>query len=307
MRVVGDITRTRTCDAVETATFGELFAGIGGMALGLWRAGWVPHWFVEIDPFCQQVLRKHWPEVRQHGDIRRLTGAELEPVDLVAGGFPCQPFSLAGQRRGTADDRYLWPKMLRIIEALRPTWLLGENVAGIIGVALDGVLSDLEGIGYSCETFIIPACAVGAPHRRDRVWIVAHAEGAERQWAGPARQGRAGLTDGSGWETQPGLGGVPDGLPDPVDGHRWPSPLGSGQYEWEPPRLIEGKAPHRTRRLRALGNAVVPQVAEVIGRAMLGAGRGRPCSDVMGTGEQNGGCRWLAIRGSSADCGTTKR
>ena len=141
---------------------------------------------VEIDPFCQDVLAKHWPNVKRIGDIREVKGDEFGTVDLVCGGFPCQPFSSAGKRKGKADDRYLWPEMLRVIQAYRPTWVLGENVAGIVNMALDTVLSDLETQGYQCEAFIIPACAVDAKHERKRVYIV-------------ARRRCANVDDSEGW------------------------------------------------------------------------------------------------------------
>ena len=156
-------------------TVGSLFSGIGGFDLGLERAGMTIKWQVEIDDFCNKVLEKHWPDVKRYRDIKELRGDELEPVDLICGGFPCQPFSAAGKRRSKEDDRYLWPEMLRVIRAVRPNWIIGENVAGIVSLALDDVLSDLESEGYACQSFIIPACAVNAPHRRDRVWIIAHA------------------------------------------------------------------------------------------------------------------------------------
>jgi DNA (cytosine-5)-methyltransferase 1 len=153
---------------------GSLFSGIGGFDLGLERAGFEIAWQSEIDPYCLKVLEKHWPRVKRYGDIREMRGDDLEPVDLICGGFPCQPFSCAGKRGGQTDDRYLWPEMLRIITEVRPRWVIGENVPGIINLALDQVLSDLEDAGYACQSFIIPACGVGALHRRDRVWIVGY-------------------------------------------------------------------------------------------------------------------------------------
>lgn len=156
--------------------FPDLFAGIGGFSPGLERAGMTCVGQVEIDEYCQWVLAAHWPLVVRYGDIRKVDGSEFKNVDLVCGGFPCQPFSLAGKRRGLADDRYLWPEMRRIIKRIRPRWVLLENVPGIVRVALDGVLADLEGEAYTCQPFIIPACAVDARHRRDRVWIVAYTE-----------------------------------------------------------------------------------------------------------------------------------
>jgi len=129
----------------------------------------------EIEKFPCQVYHKHFPESRCLGDITKIDWGEFEGrVGLVTGGFPCQPFSVAGKRRGKEDDRHLWPEMLRAIRETRPRWVIGENVAGIIRMELDQVLSDLEAEGYQTEPFLIPACAVNAPHRRDRVWIIAH-------------------------------------------------------------------------------------------------------------------------------------
>lgn len=145
---------------------------------------------------------------RIHSDIRILNGADYFGVDLITGGFPCQPYSLAGKRRGAADDRALWPEMRRVIAEARPRWVLAENVPGIINLELDAVLSDLEGIGYAAGTIVVPACAVDAPHRRDRVWIVAHDE---------ERRGGAGLrqveTEQDGHQPSNGGGNVADSTP----------------------------------------------------------------------------------------------
>ncbi len=151
----------------------DLFSGIGGFSLGLERAGMETVAFCEIDPFCQKVLKKHWPDIPVHDDVRVLDGREYSP-DLVCGGYPCQPFSTAGKRGGEKDDRHLWPSMFAIIKRCRPSWVVAENVAGHITMGLDSVLSDLESEGYACQAFIIPACAVDAKHRRDRVWVVAN-------------------------------------------------------------------------------------------------------------------------------------
>jgi DNA (cytosine-5)-methyltransferase 1 len=152
----------------------DLFSGIGGFALAAQWAGFRTVQFCEIDPFCQKVLAKNFPGVPVHDDIKTLSGESVGPVDVVTGGFPCQPVSQAGKRRGSADDRYLWPEMARIVSEVRPRWVLGENVAGLISMGLDQCLSDLEDLGYDARAVVVPACAVGAPHRRDRVWIVAH-------------------------------------------------------------------------------------------------------------------------------------
>lgn len=189
----------------------SLFTGIGGLDLAGERAGFTTVGQCEFADFQYSVLTKHWPDVPKWRDIRTLTGENfyertgLRTVDIISGGFPCQPFSVAGKRLGKADDRYLWPQMLRVIEELRPTWVIGENVAGIVSMAepigepkvesrtvsrcsgednycgvlsqrermlLDGILSDIEKAGYEVQPFIIPACAVEAPHQRERIFIV---------------------------------------------------------------------------------------------------------------------------------------
>lgn len=153
----------------------DLFSGIGGFALASRWMGWETVGFVEIDKFCQKVLNKNFPNIPIHGDIKTFNGESLRgTVDIITGGFPCQPFSVAGQRKGKKDDRFIWPEMLRTIREVKPRWVVGENVTGIIGLALDQVLTEMENEGYNTETYIIPACAVNAPHRRDRVWIIAN-------------------------------------------------------------------------------------------------------------------------------------
>jgi len=176
----------------------DLFSGIGGFALATDWAGFETIGFVEIDKYCQKVLNKHWPDVPVVEDIRDVetikTVAEVyqgnSSVTLITGGFPCQPFSVAGKRGGKGDNRYLWPEMFRVIREVRPRWVLGENVAGIVRMELDNVLSDLEGEGYTCQAFVIPACTVNAPHRRDRVWIVAYNEQSISRGGGFPRNAR---------------------------------------------------------------------------------------------------------------------
>jgi len=152
----------------------DLFSGIGGFSLGLEQAGMTTVAFCEKDKFCRQVLAKHWPDLTIHEDVRDLDGKEYaNSIDVVCGGFPCQPFSIAGKQAGQKDDRHLWPEMLRVIKESNPTWVIGENVSGFIRMALDDVCLDLESAGYEVQPFVLPACAVDARHRRDRVWIIA--------------------------------------------------------------------------------------------------------------------------------------
>ena len=154
----------------------DLFSGIGGFSLGLESVGMETVAFCEMDKFCQKVLKKHWPDVPIHSDIKELDGHEYRrTVELVCGGFPCQPYSVAGEQRGSLDDRALWPEMYRIIQEVQPTWILAENVSGLLNMELKNVLSDLEGESYAAQTFVLPACSVDAKHRRDRVWIIAYA------------------------------------------------------------------------------------------------------------------------------------
>jgi len=157
----------------------DLFSGIGGFSLGLEATGeFETVAFCDYDPFCQKVLRKHWENVPIYGDIKELTYEKLKAnginnIDIITGGYPCQPFSVAGRKKGEEDPRHLWPEYFRLIKECRPTWVIGENVSGHIKLGLDTVLSDLESEGYSTRTFSISAASIGANHKRERVWIVA--------------------------------------------------------------------------------------------------------------------------------------
>jgi DNA (cytosine-5)-methyltransferase 1 len=213
----------------------SLFSGIGGDDLASDWAGIKTIAFVEKDEFCQKVLKKHWPDIPIIGDVHNVTRESIRTtIDIIGGGFPCQPFSTAGKRRGSEDDRYLWPEMLRIIQETKPTWVVGENVSGIISLALNQVLSELENIGYEAIPFVIPACAVNAMHRRDRVFIVAHCKGIYgEQCNKKIRESRRLVESGRYLESLafPTDYGTIHGIPSELD----------------------------LCRLKALGNAVVPQ------------------------------------------------
>ena len=155
---------------------GSLFSGVGGFDLGLERAGMSVVWQSEIDPYAAAVLRKHWPSVPNLGDIRSIRGHAVEPIDVLCGGFPCQPHSVAGKRQGAKDERHLWPDFARLVRELRPRWVLAENVAGIRTTAADEVIGDLEAAGYTVWPCVVGLYAFGAPHERMRVCFVAHAE-----------------------------------------------------------------------------------------------------------------------------------
>ena len=312
-------------------TAGDLFAGIGGMSLGLEHAGFTVRWQVETEPYCENILARHWPAVLRRRDVRFAGAATLPPVDLIAGGFPCQDVSAAG--RGVGVERGhrsgLWREFARIVRELRPRWVLVENVPALRRRGADRVLGDLEAAGYACWPLVVGARHVGAPHRRDRVWIVgrladaavereraAHPQDAAERRGWPREDSRcggvAGVADtdleGSCRERRGGLldrerqalrhdadrcngthmadgnaAGLEGwGLPRRQHPHQWPARPGRPPHDWEQPRTVEspvGRAAHglsarlaSTRwrnELRALGNAVCPQVVEVIGRAIL--------------------------------------
>lgn len=280
-----------------TLTVGSLFSGIGGIDLGLQRTGMTIRWQCEIDDYCRRVLAKHWPDVPKYGDIKELTGHELETVDLIAGGFPCQPVSLAGKRLGQSDDRWLWPELIRIVRVVRPRFVLLENVPGLLVRGLSDVLGDLAASGYDAEWDCLPAAAVGAPHLRDRIFIVAYArclgvqqrraggnvartagtaksQTHERQWGGHATvdcravgAGSDALANSSGarWD---GTGAVFAGTPDCSGALSQSSRSSWWATEPDVGRVAYG-VPARMDRLRGLGNAVVPAVVEHIGRRIV--------------------------------------
>lgn len=314
---------------------GSLFSGIGGLDLGLERSGMKIVWQVEKDSYCQKVLKKHWPEVPCYGDIKEIDFSTLPPVDLICGGFPCQPVSCAGKRQGDKDERWLWPEFYRAICETRPRWVLVENVPGLLsasdGRLFGGILGDLARSGYDAEWDLLPAAAFGAPHLRFRVFLVAHAQSCRGQGREiyPGNQFKT-LPRGSAGTSISGGERLPD-VAHPQERQdliREPGSLGeaAGRREGEYPALgdggedvahsrrtsrssrwpivygccsengkrqtirIEGqgvdrarawwatepdvgrvasRVPSRVDRLKCLGNAVVPQVVEWIGRRIM--------------------------------------
>ena len=326
----------------------DLFSGIGGFSYGLEKIGFKTVAFCEIDKFCKLLLQKHWNKVKIYNDVKEITKQRLETdgvelPDVITGGFPCQPFSIAGKQRGTDDNRHLWPQMFRIIRELAPRWVVGENVRGLVniqdGMVFETVCTDLEGEGYEVRAFNIPAAGVGAPHRRERIWIVANAksQGTRKNdrglWQRIKRTSGRQRTDqnvadskslqGNGRRrhehsiTEQGpeqTGGTSGSMADTnINREKWNQPedrkgsrteqssedvananetrlqgfgtehqLREGQSEestgrigwWESEpdvgRVAHG-IPGRVHRLKALGNSIVPQIAEEIGRAILAA------------------------------------
>lgn len=271
----------------------DLFSGLGGFALAFERAGFKTVAFSEVDPFCRRVLAHHWPAVPNLGDVREVDGGRIgTPVEVLVGGFPCQDISAAGKGAGLDGDRSgLWFEMLRLVRELRPRWVVAENVPALRTRGADTLLAGLEAAGYACWPTVVGAWAVGAPHRRDRVWVVGRLADANRD-ALRHESGRRGGQDGAG-TCVTGLAdaGIPRlagrrALPGSVGAEvtvsagggkqRWPARPGEPQHEWEAPRVVEsglggttdGTARRLARRaerrrreqLRALGNAVVWQV-----------------------------------------------
>jgi DNA (cytosine-5)-methyltransferase 1 len=244
----------------------SLFTGIGGLDLGLQRAGMTIAGQVEIDPWCRRVLAKHWPEVPRHDDVRTCTdwwdAEPRPPVGLVAGGPPCQPFSHAGRKRGIFDERWMWPAMAAVVRAVRPRFVLVENVAALVRdrVAFGWVLGDLASLGFDAEWSLLSACAMGAPHPRERLLLVAYAN---------SGHGQARL--GTGQEL--GLARLQrrqrTGQGSRADARAW-----RDRVDWalEAARLDDRDADGSAAAMvEALGNAVVPQVAEHIGRMIMEA------------------------------------
>jgi DNA (cytosine-5)-methyltransferase 1 len=318
----------------DVLRIGSLFSGIGGLELGLeWAGVGRTVWQVEQDPYCRAVLARHWPDAERHDDVRTASRATLAPVDVICGGFPCQDISGANATgRGLDGERSgLWFEYLRVVDELRPRAVVVENVARLVRRGLDTVVGGLVDLGYAVEGTRLRAGDVGAPHRRERLflvaWRVADADGqGQRQprgavadLGGRTRDGGAGVADGTrlGWAVaggerdggrvaaavgggsggvgdpdregrpaggglgrpagtpavgagsgaaQPGVGGDADGLPGGLDGACWPAGRGPYQHPWEPARTVAGRSvADRGARVKALGNAVVPHCAYVVG------------------------------------------
>lgn len=234
---------------------GGLFSGIGGMELGLQRAGFEIAWMCEIDPYCRRVLAKHWPSVPIYEDAREVAADAVEPVDIISGGFPCQDISHAGRGAGIDGHRSgLWSEIARLVREIRPRYLLVENVAALLDRGLGRVLSDLSAIRYDAEWSTVSACSLGTPHVRQRVFVVAYPNG---------QHGREGL-----WNTAARARWPLQAIYD-LEGSRagWRTRLAN-------PSALYGGAdgvPFGMDRNRAIGNAVVPQVVEQIGRAIITA------------------------------------
>ena len=277
--------------------FGSLFAGIGGFDLGLERAGMSCQWQVEIEDYPTKILEKHWPEVHRERDIKECSGSNLEDVDLICGGFPCQDISVAGLGKGLAGERSgLWNEMHRIVSDIKPRWVIVENVAALLSRGMDVVLRDLSTIGYDCEWHVISASAVGAPHRRERVWIIANAnrvgrveERQRKPGTGCAARIELQLPN-KGEEQRKTQGESSNANGERLEGNRSNDDSKGRQEErrqaglcnreelrrhakwWEAePSVgrVDHGIPRRVDRLKGLGNAVVPQVVELIGRRIM--------------------------------------
>jgi len=227
----------------------DLFSGIGGFSLGLERAGMRTVAFCEIDPYCRAVLRKHWPGVPIFEDVRTLNASDVRHVDVICGGFPCQDISNAGLKMGIEGARSgLWSEYGRLIGDIRPKFAIVENVAAINFRGLGRVLADLTSLGYDAEWHVIPAASIGAPHERERCWVIAHPKGVERIYQSDIAQAAARLLNESpAWASCP-----------------WDAPASAVCS-------VDDGIPDRVVATEHLGNAVVPQIPEIIGRAIMKA------------------------------------
>ena len=282
----------------------DLFSGLGGFSLGLEATGgFETVAFCDIEKFPRKVLKKHWPNVKQYKDIKELTYEQIKedtlaPIDIITGGYPCQPFSIAGSQLGEKDKRHLWPDMFRIVKECRPTWVIGENVSGHIKLGLDTVLQDLESEGYSTRAFSISASSIGANHQRERVWVIGHADvedtrqhvrGIESSWDTESLRPRT--SEETEWTTNPdqingsgqgaeAMGESSDTYSQRLQGRRSEQQLQKDEterpsswerwWQFEPDvgRVANG-VPQRVDRLKGLGNSLVPAIPYMIGHSIL--------------------------------------
>jgi DNA (cytosine-5)-methyltransferase 1 len=283
-------------------TYGSLFTGIGGFDLAFDRAGMRCLWQCEIDPWCCKVLEKHWPGVTRYGDIRQVDWSTVARLDVLCGGFPCQPHSLAGKRRASNDERDLWTEFYRAIRELKPKWVVAENVRGLLssenGRFFGGILRDLAGCGYDAEWQVLSAAQFGAPHIRERVWIVAYPTNDKllqnqfndsQSSPDPGGHGKIGtMADATGERTFElpirSRGSRQTKIDVDRNGADVSSPRGESLGWFTNPReecdhwraepsicRVANGIPGRVDRLRGLGNAIVPQIAEWIARRIVEA------------------------------------
>jgi len=259
-------------------THASLFSGIGGFDL---EAQWnnIQNIFqVEIDEFCQKVLKKNFPKVIRYNDIRNFNGTQYYgKINILSGGFPCQPFSVAGKREGTKDERYLWEEMRRVISEIKPQWVVIENVYGLLsiqnGMVFEQVLAQMEIEGYETQTFIVPACGKNAPHRRERIWIVAYNDKFRSNLRQHKRQ-RIQWTDKTRNETDTSYKYTPNTNGERFErseyvrqSKRFTQSFETNWYEVATQFCgMDDGIPHRVDRLKSLGNAIVPQIAYEIFR-----------------------------------------
>ena len=267
----------------------DLFSGIGGFSLGLEATGgFETVAFCDYDSYCQKILRKHWPWVTIYDDIKELNHEKLNSnghtkIDIITGGYPCQPFSIAGRQKGEQDPRHVWPEMFRLVKELRPTWVIGENVSGHVKLGLDTVLENLESEGYSARTFSISASSIGANHQRERIWIVANSgcswgSGSEfqRKNENEIKKENANQFERSSSSSQSNMV-----YSDSERLEKWESIgenfsqeyqtlIGADWWSIEPDvgRVANG-VPKRVDRLKSLGNSLVPHIPYYIGMSIL--------------------------------------
>jgi len=251
-------------------TVGSLFSGIGGLDLGLERAGMKVIWQSEIDPYCNKILKKHWPEVINYGNIKNIDWGTVKRPDIICGGYPCQPFSVAGKRRGTNDPRHLWPWVKTAISELRPNYAILENVRGHTTMGGLQVIGEFAEIGYDAEWRVVSAAGLGAPHRRERLFIVAYPNSKREYGRGhiyreeSVKQRQA---------LQMAVNRSNSQMANADNNRRRRSKTAFSKCDWWKAEPSVGRVaygiPFRVDRLRGLGNAVVPQVAEYIGRLVM--------------------------------------